>query len=367
MPPVSRALWSPYRNLLKTVSPSPLRPINCRAFTLTTGPAPQQKIFRNRQSTQFSRTFHVSQTATSKQRSQQSDAEELSIRKQNEKMAVDDHYLTLSCPDKAGIVYAVTELLAKQNLTILDLQQFSDPDSKKFFMRVHFGHATELSALQEPLQKLAGELKMDYQVRAVQEKPKVLLMVSKIGHCLNDLLFRVKSGQLKIDIPLIVSNHPEFKELAESYGIPFHHLPVTKDTKTQQETQILDLIAQHKIDLVVLARYMQVLSPRLCSEMSGKIINIHHSFLPSFKGAKPYHQAYERGVKIIGATAHFVTADLDEGPIIEQRVARVDHAMSPKELVEEGSNVESQVLAAAVKWWSEQRVLLNGAKTVVFN
>ncbi|KAL1600612.1 hypothetical protein SLS60_006998 [Paraconiothyrium brasiliense] len=325
------------------------------------------KIFRNRQSTQFSRTFHVSQTTTSKHRSQPSDVEELNLKKQKEKMAVDDHYLTLSCPDKSGIVYAVTGLLAKQNLTILDLQQFSDPDSKKFFMRVHFGHATDLSALQEPLQKLASELEMDYQVRAVQEKPKVLLMVSKIGHCLNDLLFRVKSGQLKIEVPLIVSNHPEFKELAESYGIPFHHLPVTKDTKVEQETQILDLISQHKIDLVVLARYMQVLSPRLCSEMSGKIINIHHSFLPSFKGAKPYHQAYERGVKIIGATAHFVTADLDEGPIIEQRVARVDHAMSPKELVEEGSNVESQVLAAAVKWWSEQRVLLNGAKTVVFN
>ena len=309
----------------------------------------------------------MSQATTYRNKQNPADAEELSFQKNAAKMAGDDHFLTLSCPDKAGIVYAVTGLLAQQNLTILDLQQFSDPDSKKFFMRVHFGHATDLSALQEPLEKLGAELQMDYQVRRVQEKPKVLLMVSKIGHCLNDLLFRVKSGQLKVEIPLIISNHPDFKELAESYGIPFHHLPVNKDTKQQQETQILDLIAQHKIDLVVLARYMQVLSPRLCSEMSGKIINIHHSFLPSFKGAKPYHQAYERGVKIIGATAHFVTADLDEGPIIEQRVARVDHAMSPKELVEEGSNVESQVLAAAVKWWSEQRVLLNGAKTVVFN
>lgn len=309
----------------------------------------------------------MSQATTYRNKQNPADAEELSFQKSAAKMAGDDHFLTLSCPDKAGIVYAVTGLLAQQNLTILDLQQFSDPDSKRFFMRVHFGHATDLSALQGPLEKLGGELQMDYQVRRVQEKPKVLLMVSKIGHCLNDLLFRVKSGQLKVEIPLIISNHPDFKELAESYGIPFHHLPVNKDTKQQQETQILDLIAQHKIDLVVLARYMQVLSPRLCSEMSGKIINIHHSFLPSFKGAKPYHQAYERGVKIIGATAHFVTADLDEGPIIEQRVARVDHAMSPKELVEEGSNVESQVLAAAVKWWSEQRVLLNGAKTVVFN
>ncbi|KAF2994719.1 hypothetical protein E8E13_003479 [Curvularia kusanoi] len=282
-------------------------------------------------------------------------------------MAGSDHFLTLSCPDKAGIVYAVTGLLAKENLTILDLQQFSDPASKTFFMRVHFGHATELSALQKSMAELAKEMSMTYDIRSVDTKPKVLIMVSKIGHCLNDLLFRVKSGQLKIEVPIIVSNHPEFADMAKAHGIEFHHLPVTKDTKAEQESQILELIKKHNIELVVLARYMQVLSPRLCSEMSGKIINIHHSFLPSFKGAKPYHQAYERGVKIIGATAHFVTADLDEGPIIEQRIARVDHALSPNELVVEGSNVESQVLAAAVKWWSEKRVFLNGAKTVVFN
>ncbi|KAF2106108.1 formyl transferase [Lophiotrema nucula] len=280
---------------------------------------------------------------------------------------IDDHYLTLSCPDKPGIVHAVTGLLAQNNLNIVDLQQFSDPASQTFFMRVHFGYASDLSSLDPELAKLAQEMKMDYDVRRVDKKPKVLIMVSKIGHCLNDLLFRVKSGQLKIEVPLIVSNHPEFEELARNNGIAFHHLPVNKDTKTQQETQILDLIKEHGIDLVVLARYMQVLSPRLCTEMSGKIINIHHSFLPSFKGAKPYHQAYDRGVKIIGATAHFVTADLDEGPIIEQRISRVDHAMGPKELVEEGSNVESLVLASAVKWWSEKRVFLNGVKTVVFN
>ncbi|KAJ4374661.1 hypothetical protein N0V86_007534 [Didymella sp. IMI 355093] len=282
-------------------------------------------------------------------------------------MAGSDHFLTLSCPDKAGIVYAVSGLLAKENLTILDLQQFSDPASKMFFMRVHFGHATELAGLEKSMAELAKDMSMTYDIRSVDTKPKVLIMVSKIGHCLNDLLFRVKSGQLKIEVPVIVSNHPEFADMAKAHGIEFHHLPVTKDTKTQQESQILELIKQHNIELVVLARYMQVLSPRLCSEMSGKIINIHHSFLPSFKGAKPYHQAYERGVKIIGATAHFVTADLDEGPIIEQRIARVDHALSPNELVVEGSNVESQVLAAAVKWWSEKRVFLNGAKTVVFN
>ncbi|KAJ8132811.1 hypothetical protein O1611_g818 [Lasiodiplodia mahajangana] len=279
-----------------------------------------------------------------------------------------NHILTLSCPDKPGIVHAVTGLLASHGLNILDLQQFSDRTSQKFFMRVHFGHAESTDPLNESIEKLSAELQMDYyDLRPASQKPRVLIMVSKIGHCLNDLLFRTKTNQLGIDVPLVVSNHPDYRALVESYGIEFHHLPVTKDTKLEQEKQILDLIKANNIELVVLARYMQVLSPGLCEAMSGKIINIHHSFLPSFKGAKPYHQAFERGVKIIGATAHFVTADLDEGPIIEQRVARVDHAMSPKELVEEGSNVESQVLAAAVKWWSEKRVFLNGTKTVVFN
>ncbi|KAI1826484.1 formyl transferase [Xylaria intraflava] len=280
----------------------------------------------------------------------------------------DNQILTLSCPDKPGIVHAVTGLLASHGLNILDLQQFSDRTSQKFFMRVHFGHTESPEELRESISKLSEELKLDsYDLRPASQKPRVLIMVSKIGHCLNDLLFRTKTNQLGIEIPLIVSNHPEYRALAESYGIEFHHLPVTQDTKLEQEKQILNLIKKEKIELVVLARYMQVLSPGLCEAMSGKIINIHHSFLPSFKGAKPYHQAFERGVKIIGATAHFVTADLDEGPIIEQRVTRVDHAMSPKELVEEGSNVESQVLAAAVKWWSEKRVFLNGHKTVVFN
>ncbi|KAH7070409.1 formyl transferase [Paraphoma chrysanthemicola] len=328
--------------------------------------------FRNRQDAvpKFSNTQSLTlrrSITTSTSRFQQIGSTEPERISTSSKMAGDDHYLTLQCPDKAGIVYAVTGLLAKENLTILDLQQFSDPASKTFFMRVHFGHSPELAGLQDSMAKLASEMQMTYQIRRVDAKPKVLIMVSKIGHCLNDLLYRVSSGQLKVELPVIVSNHPDFLELAKNNGIEFHHLPVNKDTKEQQETQILDLIAKHNIDLVVLARYMQVLSPRLCTEMSGKIINIHHSFLPSFKGAKPYHQAYERGVKIIGATAHFVTADLDEGPIIEQRIARVDHALSPKELVEEGSNVESQVLAAAVKWWSENRVFLNGQKTVVFN
>lgn len=310
-----------------------------------------------------------------------------------------DHILTLSCPDKPGIVHAVTGIFAANKHNILDLQQFSDPVSDRFFMRVHFGPTESESTehLVAPFEALAAEYTMDYDIRPVARKMRVLIMVSKIGHCLNDLLFRMKTGQLRIEVrsvahlsltrclqvvacdgqqndsltlsqvPVIVSNHPDYEPLAKSYGIEFHHLPVTKDTKTQQESQVLDLVKQHGIELVVLARYMQVLSPTLCAAMSGRIINIHHSFLPSFKGAKPYHQAYDRGVKIIGATAHFVTADLDEGPIIEQRVARVDHSMNAKELSEEGSNVESNVLAAAVRWYAERRLFLNGSKTVVFN
>ncbi|PNY26922.1 Formyltetrahydrofolate deformylase [Tolypocladium capitatum] len=283
----------------------------------------------------------------------------------------DDHILTLTCPDKPGIIYAVTAVFASHGHNILDLQQFSDPVSKRFFMRVHFGPAadgatTTTGHLAGPLAALAAEHQMTYDVRPTARKTRVLIMVSKIGHCLNDLLFRMKAGQLRIEVPVIVSNHPDYEPLARSYGIEFHHLPVTKDTKSQQEAQVLELARQHGIELIVLARYMQVLSPTLCEAMSGRIINIHHSFLPSFKGAKPYHQAYERGVKITGATAHFVTADLDEGPIIEQRVARVDHGMDPKELAEEGSNVESQVLAAAVRWYADKRVFLNGVKTVVF-
>lgn len=284
--------------------------------------------------------------------------------------APQDYILTLSCPDKPGIVHAVTGLLAEQGLNILDLQQFSDPSSETFFMRVHFGHAASTAALEGPLAALRERFALaSCELQPRSHKPRVLIMVSKIGHCLNDLLFRAfRTHQLGIEVPVVVSNHGDMAALTAAYpGVAFHHLPVTAATKLEQERQILELIRAHDIDLVVLARYMQVLSPGLCAAMSGKIINIHHSFLPSFKGAKPYHQAYDRGVKIIGATAHFVTADLDEGPIIEQRVARVDHSMSPKELVEEGSNVESQVLAAAVKWWSEKKVFLNGTKTVVFN
>jgi formyltetrahydrofolate deformylase len=281
--------------------------------------------------------------------------------------------LTLSGPDRPGIVHAVTAFLVQNNLNIIDSSQFGDPASERFFMRTQFAPATGSDAIAE-LEKLRAEFvataesfALEFEINPTVKKPRVLIMVSKIGHCLNDLLFRQSTGQLNIEVPLIVSNHPDFATLAATYNIPFHHLPVTAATKAQQEERILELVREHNIDLIVLARYMQVLSPTLCSAMSGRIINIHHSFLPSFKGAKPYHQAYDRGVKIIGATAHFVTSDLDEGPIIEQNVVRVNHGMSPKELTHAGSNVESNVLAAAVKYVTERRVILNGHKTVVFN
>lgn len=281
--------------------------------------------------------------------------------------------LTLSGPDRPGIVHAVTAFLVQHNLNIIDSSQFGDLTSQRFFMRMQFAPATgsdevpDLEKLHAAFEPTAQSFSMDFEIHPTTQKPRVLIMVSKIGHCLNDLLFRQSTGQLNIEVPLIISNHPDFTTLAATYNIPFIHLPVTVDTKAEQEARVLELVREHKIDLVVLARYMQVLSPKLCEAMSGRIINIHHSFLPSFKGAKPYHQAYDRGVKIIGATAHFVTSDLDEGPIIEQNVVRVNHGMSPKELTHAGSNVESNVLAAAVKYVTERRVLLNGHKTVVFN
>ncbi|CAL5873040.1 uncharacterized protein PFLUO_LOCUS7309 [Penicillium psychrofluorescens] len=280
--------------------------------------------------------------------------------------------LTISSPDRPGIVHAVTAFLVQHNLNIVDSSQFGDPSSQRFFMRVHVVPASEdaiveVEQLRSAFEATAQSFSMDFDIHPASKKPRVLIMVSKIGHCLNDLLFRQSTGQLNIEVPLIISNHPDFATLAAAYNIPFQHLPVTADTKPQQEAQILELVKQYNVDLIVLARYMQVLSPTLCQAMSGRIINIHHSFLPSFKGAKPYHQAYDRGVKIIGATAHFVTSDLDEGPIIEQNVVRVNHAMSPKELTHAGSNVESNVLATAVKYVTEHRVLLNGHKTVVFN
>ena len=279
-----------------------------------------------------------------------------------------DYILTLSCPDRTGIVYRVTGLLYELGCNILDAQQFGDEETQRFFLRVHFDvpSLAEAEVLQEGFAALADNFGMDWQIHDARRRARLLVLVSKQGHCLNDLLFRAHSRQLPVDIAGIVSNHGDFAALADSYGVPFHHLPVTAATKATQEQQIVELVDKHNIDLVVLARYMQILSPELCDALAGRAINIHHSFLPSFKGAKPYHQAHQRGVKIIGATAHYVTRDLDEGPIIEQDVARVDHAMTPKELVRVGSDTESQVLARAVRRHVEHRILLNGHRTVVF-
>ena len=284
-----------------------------------------------------------------------------------------EYILTLSCPDQRGIVHKVSGFLAQHGCNIIDSAQFGDAQSKLFFMRVHFSaEDAQIAdvALRAEFAALAADMQMQWQLHDAHHKPRVMLMVSKIGHCLNDLLFRYKSGLLPVEIRAIVSNHTDFYQLAASYNIPFHHLPLaagaSAEAKRVQEQKVLDLVADNEIELVVLARYMQILSPEMCTALTGKAINIHHSFLPSFKGAKPYYQAHERGVKLIGATAHFVTGDLDEGPIIEQDVERVDHAMEPDTLTAIGRDVECVVLARAVKCFVEHRILLNGHKTVVF-
>jgi formyltetrahydrofolate deformylase len=284
-----------------------------------------------------------------------------------------EYILTLSCLDQRGIVHRVSGFLAGHGCNIIDSAQFGDAQSQLFFMRVHFsaedGSVSD-KVLRDDFAALAGTMQMNWQLHDASKKPRMMLMVSKIGHCLNDLLFRYKSGLLPVEIPAIVSNHTDFYQLAASYNIPFHHLPLATGAsdaaKRTQEERVLEIIKTNDIDLVVLARYMQILSPEMCTELKGRAINIHHSFLPSFKGAKPYAQAHDRGVKLIGATAHFVTGDLDEGPIIEQGVERVDHAMDTDTLTSIGRDVESVVLARAVKWFVEHRILLNGHKTVVF-
>ncbi len=310
--------------------------------------------------------------------------------------------LTLSCQDKPGLVHAVSSFLVGQAGNILQSHQFDDRSQDRFYMRVHFDVPTGeevsvgegvvsgdgafggedvpggggdggdgvardgLDELRQAFEPVARSFQMTWQLESASSPMRTLIMVSKFGHCLNDLLFRWRSGALNIDIPGIVSNHRDFESLAESYGIPFHHVPVTWDTKPAAEARVLDLIDELQVDLVVLARYMQVLSDDMCKRLEGRTINIHHSFLPGFKGARPYHQAHERGVKLIGATAHYVTADLDEGPIIEQDVARADHSLNPGDLAAIGRDVEAQVLARAVKWHTERRVLLNGNRTVIF-
>lgn len=280
--------------------------------------------------------------------------------------------LTISCPDRPGIVHAVSQYLHEHGANILDSAQFSDAFTGRFFMRVHFVEtikAMTLERLVDEFESVGAEFSMDWHFYDAAIKPRVLIMVSKFGHCLNDLMFRTHSGSLPIEIAGIASNHEDFKSLSESYRTPYYYYPVVNADdvrKQEQEDKLLTLIEEQRIDLVVLARYMQILSPKLCDALAGKAINIHHSFLPSFKGAKPYYQAHQRGVKLIGATAHYVTTDLDEGPIIEQEVQRVNHAMDPDRLAAAGRDAECMALARAVRWHAEHRILLNGKSTVIF-
>ena len=280
--------------------------------------------------------------------------------------------LTISCPDRPGIVHAVSQYLHEYEANIVDSAQFSDLYTGRFFMRVHFVQTRQkinLIELECSFESIAKNFLMEAHFYDATEKPKVLIMVSKFGHCLNDLMFRTHSGSLPIEISGIASNHEDFRALSSTYNLPFHYLPVSSASdsrKEEQEERLLQLIIGQKIDLVVLARYMQILSPKLCAALAGRAINIHHSFLPSFKGAKPYLQAHQRGVKLIGATAHYVTTDLDEGPIIEQEVQRVNHAMDPDQLAAAGKDAECMALARAVRWHAEHRILLNGKSTVVF-
>ncbi len=277
------------------------------------------------------------------------------------------YILTLSCPDQLGLVHAVSGFLLERGGNIEEAAQYNDHDTGLFFMRVRFAcDRLNYDELRTQLEPFALQRQMRWGLHATSQPMRTVLMVSKDGHCLNDLLFRWKSGLLPLDIRAIISNHRDFYQLAASYNVPFHHVPVTASTKARAEQRQYEIIQGEDAELVVLARYMQVLSDDLCQKLAGRAINIHHSFLPSFKGAKPYYQAHDRGVKLIGATAHYVTADLDEGPIIEQDVARVDHSKTVEDLTAQGRDTESQVLARAVKWHSEHRVLLNGHKTVIF-
>ena len=277
------------------------------------------------------------------------------------------YILTLSCPDQRGIVHDVSGFLTERGCNILESAQFGDTLTGTFFMRVHFvDEEGRFAQQQNEFLTLGQKYAMDWKIQDAERQPRVLLLVSKIGHCLNDLLYRKSSGLLHADVRAVVSNHRDFEELTKAHQIPFHYLPITPENKLEQEQRMLDIVEQEKIDLVVLARYMQVLSPELCRKLRGKTINIHHSFLPSFKGARPYAQAHARGVKVIGATAHFVTDDLDEGPIIEQDTVRVNHAMSAEQFTAMGRDVECVVLSRAVDWFVRSRILLNGDKTVVF-
>jgi formyltetrahydrofolate deformylase len=283
-------------------------------------------------------------------------------------MSTDQFVLALSCPDRPGIIRAVAGHLADAGCNVVDSQQFADPMTARFFLRAQADPppGLDLAVLRGSFAAVAHHFGMEWEIHAAADRPRVLILVSRAGHCLNDLLFRWESGSLRADVVGVVSNHPDLRGLADRHGVPFHLVPVPPGGKPAAERALRDLLAAERVDLVVLARYMQVLSDGLCAELAGRAINIHHSFLPSFAGARPYHQAYERGVKLIGATAHYVTAELDEGPIIEQDVQRVDHTAGPDALVAAGQDVEAQVLARAVRWHVEHRVMRNGARTVVF-
>ncbi|MEY3125836.1 MAG: formyltetrahydrofolate deformylase [Pseudomonadota bacterium] len=281
------------------------------------------------------------------------------------------HYvLNASCASRMGTVAAVSGFLASRQCYITDMHQFDDVLSGQFFVRVTFygdpDNTPALDALRTQFTEVADREMMEWAIYDAEKKPRVLIMVSKFDHCLHDLLYRHHTGELNMEITAVVSNHPDLKRLADSHGVPYIHLPVTPETKAAQEARLLEIVAETQTELVVLARYMQVLSDDLCKRLRGRAINIHHSFLPGFKGAKPYHQAHERGVKLTGATAHYVTGDLDEGPIIEQIVERVDHTFTPEKLAAAGRDSECRALASAVKFHIEHRVFLNGARTVVF-
>ena len=277
------------------------------------------------------------------------------------------HVLTVLCPDRPGIVHTVSGALLELQGNIVDSAQFGDPDTGLFCLRMVVDAEADSSAhIQSTLDQRLAEFAATIVVRRVDDRPRIMLMVSKFDHCLVDLLYRWRNGEIQVDIPLIGSNHPDCEDVADRYAIPYVHLPVTPATKSDQEAAILRLVEEHRIELVVLARYMQILSNDLCRKLAGRAINIHHSFLPGFKGARPYHQAHDRGVKLVGATAHYVTADLDEGPIIDQDVVRVTHAQTAEQLTRLGQDVERQVLSRAVRYWAENRILLVGHKTVVF-
>jgi formyltetrahydrofolate deformylase len=284
------------------------------------------------------------------------------------------YVLILSCPDRTGIVHAVAAYLHEAGCNVLDSQQFGDRIAGRFFMRVHVeavpGTPLTYDSLHGGFAAVAAEFGMEWELHDTAVQPRALIMVSKAGHCLNDLLYRRAAESLRIDVPLVVGNHPDLAALAAAHGVPFEYVPAGAPgdplAAQRSEDRLLDLVGELSIDFVVLARYMRILSPGLCAKMSGRIINIHHSFLPSFKGARPYHQAHAHGVKLIGATAHYVTPDLDEGPIIEQEVARVHHADSPEDLAAIGRDAERVALARAVRWHAEHRVLLHGRRTVIF-